>query len=702
MQQVSDYKSAASLDHKYNRARECSREVGAVVASRESYVTSTGPRSSSGRGTPASRRFVYARPQMKAPRAPSEVAALMPFQTPVNPNPKNTANSRVRGGIRITVRMRVTISVLVPRPLPWNMVEVGTATAIAGTKGAVIRRKRTRSGVMRADSPNHVKTSDARLGLVHSRAGDLDVTLNRNGDRRSSPVEVAFPGAPNLFVSVDLLEAGFIPAELTTPAKWSLQITNAGERGTVEYFEIHIAARTSPIDSDSDGDDLNDTEETNPGDDGWITDPWRVDTDGDFISDSLEVQGWSRSETAIVADLAGFRTDPNRDDTDRDGFADNEDLDPLHDLMIRLSLGNYQVVDGDPDLDDVFFDPGFCPFPFICNHPFPEPFIEVAYKGKSFFTPHEDPAGTSVNFGKAYTLDVPDDKDIVTFRLRAWDDDQVVVVGNDKQWDISPTISCDHIVAFLLSKGSDEVTTSGEGVDGGGRCRADKFLGDNANFDAQLTYVIETMRVGRINTVLVDSRDVEDLIETADGRHRYLGDSSFYVAWIHVTSNAKPFVTGLNAILVPRAQFFNSSLNDTLQTSSPTNLPAYLQGLTFTAFDEAAEETTNAIVGVLNGRLTGAESSALLQDLLRGADGSTNGDFTVVTDELVTLGLPDRVLHAIPLEGIRFDPQGAGPGTFFDDFIEAFLNAVDFVVQGIVLIGTAIAAFFEEAVAFLG
>lgn len=546
-----------------------------------------------------------------------------------------------------------------------------------------------------------IETADARLGLVHPRAGDLDVTLNRNGNGRSSSVDVAFPDAPNLFVSVDLLEAGFIPAELTTPAKWSLQITNAGERGTVEYFEIHIAARTSPIDSDSDGDGLNDTEETNPGDDGWITDPWRVDTDGDFISDSLEVQGWSRSETAIVADLAGFRTDPNRDDTDRDGFADNEDLDPLHDLMVRLTIGEYEALDNDPDLDDPFFDPLQCPIPpFLCFNPWPEPFVEVGYQGESFYTPHQDPTAMSVDLDSVYTLDVPDDEEVATLTLRAWDDDILA----DKQWDISPSESCEEIVTFALAEETTgEVTISGAGEDGSSPCGAD-FGGSNSGFDAKLTYQVDTVRLGRINTLLVDSLDVDDLLETPSGDLRYLGDGVFYLGWIEVTSDSGPFTQGLNAVLVPRAQFLNSSVNHTLQTaSSAEDLPAYLKGLTFTVFNESAEETTNAIAGVLNGTLSGTAANLLLQDLIRGSDAVVNGNWTVVTERVVTLGLPDRVVNAIPLEGVRFDEAvGEGPGDLFSDFLDFLLDAAAFVGQGLVLIGTAIAAFFEQAVAFLG
>ena len=548
-------------------------------------------------------------------------------------------------------------------------------------------------GVATGAPPFAIETADARLGLVHPRAGDLDVTLNRNGDGRSFPVEVAFPGAPNLFVSVDLLEAGFIPAELTTPAKWSLQITNAGERGTVEYFEIHITARMSPVAASSDGDDLNDTEESNPGDDGWITDPWRTDTDFDGVSDALEARGWRRDGFVPVADPEGFRTDPTRFDTDRDGFADGSDLDPLHDLMIQLTIGEYEALDDDPDFDNCFI---------IClPDPAPEPFIEVEYKGASFYTPHKNPAGKSVAFNNVYTLDVPDDEPLVSFTLRAWDDD--LALAADKQWDLDNTSAeLDAVVSFNVLDGTtDDETVTGLGTDGDeGTCGTIIPGPDpNACRDASLTYRIDTVRLGRINTILVDSLDTDDLLETPTGDLRYLGDSLFYLTWINVTSPSAPLVEGLNAILVPRAQFFNSSFNHTLLTTAdPDSLPAHLKTLTFTAFDESAEETANTMVGVLNGTLSGTEANLLLQGLIRGPDDVLNGNFTVVTDQLVTLGLPDRVVHAIPIQGVRFDETGDPPTGFLEGILP---NPVEFLLQGLALIGAAIAAFFAEVVDFL-
>lgn len=111
---------------------------------------------------------------------------------------------------------------------------------------------------------------------------------------------------------------------------------------------------------------------------------------------------------------------------------------------------------------------------------------------------------------------------------------------------------------------------------------------------------------------------------------------------------------------------------------------------------------TSALAGTPNGTLSGDQAFALLEDLRTGQDGTVNGGVTVVTDELVILGLVDDLVNAIPFAGVRFDDTGRGPVDLLGDFVDAFVGAATFVAQGIALIGTAIAAFFEQAVAFLG
>ncbi len=99
-----------------------------------------------------------------------------------------------------------------------------------------------------------------------------------------------------------------------------------------------------------------------------------------------------------------------------------------------------------------------------------------------------------------------------------------------------------------------------------------------------------------------------------------------------------------------------------------------------------AEWATNAIAGVLNGTLSGTRVNLLLKAPTKGSDGVVNGNWTVVTEQVITLGLPNRVVNAIPLEGVRFDEAtGEGPGDIFSDFLDFLLDAAAFVVQGLLL-----------------
>ncbi len=61
---------------------------------------------------------------------------------------------------------------------------------------------------------------------------------------------------------------------------------------------------TDPNDPDSDGDGIEDGEETVPGDDGFVTNPLLVDTDGDGLRDGLEIATGSDPTDPLSFDLA--------------------------------------------------------------------------------------------------------------------------------------------------------------------------------------------------------------------------------------------------------------------------------------------------------------------------------------------------------------------------------------------------------------
>ncbi|MEM7386125.1 MAG: hypothetical protein AAF514_14385, partial [Verrucomicrobiota bacterium] len=88
----------------------------------------------------------------------------------------------------------------------------------------------------------------------------------------------------------------------------------------IEEFE----RKTDPQNQDSDGDGVNDGEETNTG--MWEgperrgTDPLNPDSDGDGLSDLVE------TNTGEFADATDTGTDPNQQDSDGDSFRDNREI----------------------------------------------------------------------------------------------------------------------------------------------------------------------------------------------------------------------------------------------------------------------------------------------------------------------------------------------------------------------------------------
>lgn len=100
----------------------------------------------------------------------------------------------------------------------------------------------------------------------------------------------------------------------------SLTVTEPGDAdgdGLDDDYESQIG--TNPNDPDTDGDGLNDYEEVNEGDDGYITDPLEIDTDEDGLDDWEEVNEGDD----------GYITDPTDKDTDGDLVNDMDDWNPI-------------------------------------------------------------------------------------------------------------------------------------------------------------------------------------------------------------------------------------------------------------------------------------------------------------------------------------------------------------------------------------
>ncbi len=163
------------------------------------------------------------------------------------------------------------------------------------------------------------------MGLTHPDMGQLRVDLMRMYAGAESAVNLrnrVGSGQANNFTDFDLLK-WFARGDFTAPSNWRVWAYDgvAGKAGQVEYAQVQVTVRTSPVRYDSDGDGLNDSEQINLGSDGFQTDPWKADTDGDTLADN---------------EYATKGTDPTRADTDRDGFPDNVDRFPLADAFVQV------------------------------------------------------------------------------------------------------------------------------------------------------------------------------------------------------------------------------------------------------------------------------------------------------------------------------------------------------------------------------
>jgi hypothetical protein len=130
------------------------------------------------------------------------------------------------------------------------------------------------------------------------------------------------------------------------PALTTASGTDDGDNDNLNNLEEQSAG-TSPVDSDSDDDTLDDGEEVNT----YLTDPLSADSDGDGLTDADEISG-----------AGGAITDPNDEDSDDDGFNDAlelaENTDPndgadFPDTLLPLRL-NEILTRNDTGIDDGF------------------------------------------------------------------------------------------------------------------------------------------------------------------------------------------------------------------------------------------------------------------------------------------------------------------------------------------------------------
>jgi len=152
---------------------------------------------------------------------------------------------------------------------------------------------------------------------------------------------------------------------------WNIYVTSVGGN---ESHEVHVTS--DPHKKDTDGDGLSDFQEWSSSTDGYVTNPREKDTDGDGLTDYEEIMvygtdpvdwrddidkdnGWWDSDYEEIQyyksrgiDDATIKQFLNNSDVDGDGVKDGNDIDPLKDLKVKITIKSVRITSNMDDSDD--------------------------------------------------------------------------------------------------------------------------------------------------------------------------------------------------------------------------------------------------------------------------------------------------------------------------------------------------------------
>ena len=434
------------------------------------------------------------------------------------------------------------------------------------------------------------------------------------------------------FSSVDL------PASMQGGGMYTLSVSSSASGGILEKFSVLFTIRTSPVKADTDGDSLNDSEETTFGQDGWITDPQLPDTDGDSWNDAYEI---SRG------------TNPLSVDTDGDGARDNVDLDPLRNLVVRVTVNKIHhgaspwctpELVGIVRVNDAYT--------WVTEHHM------ATEDGYFSFGCMADIKSTGV-FGLTYYADVPDDVASANVRMTGWS--------------VNPSRGDDNLVDQSLTYSLNSAIPT------------QTF----SNGNSWITFDVSTVGLAKAKTLLIT--DGNATVTSAAGVTRMAGQDRFFVFALNVTAASSPFVVGINTILVPRAIFLDTKLKADFSAGSYAPLsdaPVY-------GDDLAKAEISDGVAGVVAASLTAAQAADVLNRLLRNASGGLTHSYIDLTSQALVANLPADVVKILPWQAVTNGPTGTMPSDFWSKIGAVASTVVNNLVQfgqlvyrGLVALGT--------------
>ncbi len=485
-----------------------------------------------------------------------------------------------------------------------------------------------------------VATVEVRYSTSGADIGSIQVRVDHNGI--SGPLLRTGGGSGNFLHESSDITAVFPGTPKT--GSYSISVWSSAGDVVLEEFAVRFRIQTSPVRTDTDGDGLNDKEEIVNGQDGWVTDPNVADTDGDGWTDSVE---YSHGTNPLLAD------------TDQDGVRDPIDIDPLHNLLVAVTVekihhGNLFGATGSPTLMAVI----------------------RMNDDNTYATEHRQASEESVCsiwifvcvtsvwstgvFSLTYYADVPDDRSDVRVRILASDID--IFTGDDPLVDVS--------INYRI-----------------GDTRAEKsWSSDNLHW---VSYRVETVKLDKVRTLAVT--DGQSIASDQFGTPRYAQPERFAVLLLQASSSYGEIGSGLNAILVPESLFARSNLKARFVngTTSPLGDATFYDG------DATKATMSEGIAALIAAALSGYDAWVVLQYLLQDYQGTLIFQVVDVTGRVFGLNVPGDVIRVIPWAGVSNGPTGEMPQNFWQKVgavATTLLNSLVYVGQliygGLIAIGS--------------
>ncbi len=424
---------------------------------------------------------------------------------------------------------------------------------------------------------------------------------------------------------------------------YSLYVSSPVSGGVLEEFALSLTLRTSPIRTDTDGDGLNDSEETTYGSDAWLTDPNRADTDGDFWSDGYEVRTKG--------------TNPLSTDTDQDGARDSNDLDPLRNLLVAVRVNGIHHGNGpwcSPELVGIARVNN--DYTWVTQHRIANLDAFTSWSCPLFIPTTQY---STASFYYTYYADVPDDASYVSLRATAW----AINPGRGDD------ILVDQFVGYTLGSGTAYFTL---------------WNGNSwYSFDAW------TQALPKAKTLLIT--DGNATVTASNGQKRLTAQDRYFVLALDLTTSYGPLAYGVNAIVVPRSIFLDTKLKADFAAGS--HWP--LADATLYGQDLGRSDISKGIAGLIAKTITGADAYNVLDGLLRNKTNAKVFSYIDLTSYAVLANLPADVVKVLPWAGVANGPTGAMPQDFWQKIGAAATTVVNSLVyvgqliyKGLVALGT--------------